>query len=392
MTEAYLQFIWAQKRIPIVNAVLTDGRKLLIHDVGEHNEHLSGPDFSLGSITIDGVRLYGNIEIHVRSSDWERHGHQNDPAYQSVILHVVFEDDQPLIIEGQRVPTLELKNHIDKAHYARYLKQQIRKEVFPCASELKELSGPHFEFMKSRALYAKLEAKRTHLQELNPSDRFNVFYQCVGAAFGMSVNRMAFETLVRRVPLYALKGLSPKHKYQLLLVESGIVQFSDSAQKQHGHLWNYRGTRPGNFPEVRLRQFAHLASRYDFDSMFVHFDGAGIENYFRKVLAEIWEFQHDGAPRLSKGFVDHLLINAVVPFLWYCAQRYEDDELTDKALDLLSRLPAEKNTVIRCWNKAGITASSAYDSQALLALHAQYCCHKKCLSCEVGNKVLNRVK
>lgn len=386
MTEAYLQEIWAKKRIP-VNLKLTDGRALLVHAFGEHNTQLAGPDFHMGSVTIDGIRLFGNIEIHVRSSEWEKHGHHKDPLYSTVILHVVYEDDKPLSIRNERIPTLELKSIIDHTHYEAYVRKLLRQEDFPCRSGLSEIMTPYFENVKARALRERMHRRAALLNEIRPDDRFNVFYHAMGLAFGMSVNRHGFESLVRRVPYYALKGLQVRQKYQLLLTESNLIYGQMGAR---GAIWHYRGTRPANFPDVRVRQFACLASRYDFDTSFVYLKAGEFRTYFEAIAEEIWSVQQEGVPRLSKSFLHHLMINAVVPFLWNCAERYEDSELHDKAIALLESLPPERNNVLRKWAAIGVKPENAYDSQALMSLFEHYCCRKKCLSCEVGNKVLNR--
>lgn len=391
MNETYLHYLWRLKRLPISKLQLTNGKTLLIHDVGTHNEQLAGPDFQFGSFSIDGVRMFGHIELHVKSSDWRKHGHQNDPAYLPVILHVVYEDDEPLHINGEPVPTLELKSLIDMKHFIGYQHKTWKHEEFPCRSELKELTVPYFESMKAKALYQRLTERANILKDIKTTGAINVFYQCVGSAFGMGINKPGFERLTRRVPLYALKGLSARRRYQLLLVESGVWQFSDAVSTQTP-LWNYRGTRPANFPDVRLRQFAYLASRYDFDTSFVHYDALGIANYFRSIIDELWASDAESIPKLSPSFQNHLLINGLVPFLWYSAQLYEDEDLAEKALELLRLLPAESNGFVRKWQKAGIQPSHAYDSQAMLTLYRDYCSRKKCLSCEVGNKMLNRVK
>lgn len=391
MNETYLHYIWRRKRLPISKLQLTNGKALLIHDVGTYNEQLAGPDFQFGSVSIDGVRLFGHIEMHVKSSDWRKHGHQNDPAYLPVVLHVVYEDDEPLHINGQLVPTLELKSLIDAKHFIGYQHKTLKHEEFPCRSELAELTVPYFESMKTKAIYQRLTDRADTLMDMKITGTTHAFYQFLGSAFGMGINKQGFERLTQRVPFYALKGLTARRRYQLLLVESGVWQLSDPAATQTP-LWNYRGTRPANFPDIRLRQFAHLASRYDFDTSFVHFDAMGIANYFRAVINELWTNNVESIPKLSRAFQNHLLINGIVPLLWYSAQFYEDEDLAEKALDLLRSLPAEQNGFVRKWQMAGIQPSHAYDSQAMLTLYRDYCSRKKCLSCEVGIKVLNRVK
>lgn len=389
MTEAYLQNIWANKRIPFSNLKLTDGREIIIHNVGAYNQQLSGPDFSLGSVRIDGVKFIGNIEIHVKASDWYRHNHQKDSAYNSVILHVVYENDLDVIQNGYTLPSLELKDHIDQEHFEKYLENKIRCEDFPCRGLLDTIDSIYLESMKSKAIHRKLMEKTKIIMESGLKDEFAVFYYLLGNAFGTSINKLAFENLVRKIPFESLRLLPAHQKYQLLITESGILQNERKHNVSSEH-WHFRGTRPSNFPTLRVRQFSFFASRFDFDTSFRFLDPEAIVNYFQSTIREVWVEHGQTVPVLSRSFENLLIINGLVPFLWYYAEKSENYSFRDKALDVLQILPPEKNAVLRKWTQLGIANRSAYDSQALLALHRYFCCHKKCLSCEVGNKILNR--
>lgn len=389
MTEKYLHFIWRRKRLPFQELVLSDGRLLTVHNCGTYNKQLAGPDFEFGEISIEGLRFIGSIEMHVRSSDWYKHGHHTDPAYRNVILHVVYEDDQPLKVDGQLIPTLELKSILDQEHYSNFVLRRWKREAFPCEKSIRELVHPYLEMKKASALHEKLAAKATIMKSMKYSDRFHLLYYCLASAFGSSVNKYGFERLVQRVPYYSLKGLSSRSKFQLLMVESAIWMEAPG-DYSNGRVWHRKGTRPANSPDLRVQQFAQLASRCDFDTSFLHLSAKQIQVYFRTLIDEIWEDQYGAIPKPGTSFQNHLLINAIVPFMWFCAQEYQDSDLAEKAYGILSHLPAEQNTIMSKWKNIGIRAENAYDSQALLALYRSYCSRKKCLSCDVGNKVLNR--
>ncbi len=391
MIEAYLQSIWAQKRIPFNRLRLTDGREIIVHHPGVHNEQLSGPDFFLGGVTIDNIRLHGSIEIHVKSSDWIKHGHHKDPAYNNVILHVVYSHDQEIIQNGHMLPTLELKNLIDEAHFESYLMKRYRRKEFPCEKLLDAIDPIFMERMKHRALIQKLSVKLSILQEVGSFSDGALLYHLVSSAFGTQINKEGFIDLCERVPLSVLKSLNVSQRYRLLMLESGIYKLDESEMSAKSY-WHYKGTRPANFPTIRVQQFAFFTAYFDFDTFLEKASTLELEikQYFFSVIDELWSRHGAGVPKLSGTFKDLLLINAVVPFIWWKGNKLENEAIQETALSLLEGISGEKNSVIQKWSKIGINAKTAYDSQALLALHRYYCCRKKCLSCEVGNKLLNR--
>ena len=389
MTEDYLQNLWANKRIPSTNVQLVDGRDITIHKVGDHNKLLSGPDFFMGEITIDKVRYHGNIEIHTKASDWYRHMHHEDENYNNVILHVVYENDRDVIQNGFKIPTYELKSHIDWQHYKMFIEKKIKPSEFACQNLLNSIDSIYLESMLSKAIYQKLNAKQTVVSQSGFLDRFELFYHLLGLAFGTSINQIPFNTLLEKVPYSSMKELSRRQKYQLLISESGIIQ-SKSKGAPKSEQWHFKGTRPRNFPTIRVKQFAFIASRFEFESVLQFQDVVDVKKYFNSMIDTLWGEHDQDIPSLSEGFKDHLLINAVVPFIWIQGEQTLNDDFRTSALELLERIPPEKNAIIRKWNNIGLKAENAFESQAFLALHRYYCCHKKCLSCAVGSKIMNR--
>ena len=386
MTESYLQYVWANSRVPTHLLKLVDGRSILIHKVGIHNAQLGGPDFFMGSVTIDSIRLYGSVEIHVKASDWYKHNHDSDENYNNVILHVVYENDIDVVLNNEKIPTIELKNYIDQLHFNQYMNDRMQKYDFPCKHNLSLIDPVYFESMKTKALYQKLGTKSTTIDAADLNDNASVLYHLLGTAFGTSVNKYAFERLVERVPYSSLRKAPIQHRYNLLMSESGIIQSETSTGQR---IWHYKGTRPRNFPSIRVKQFALLSVRFNFDTNFQYLNSRDIIETFDTLLNKLWVGQIDKL-RLSKQFRNHLMINAIVPYLWYLGEKQNKECLQDKALKVLVQLPRENNTIIKSWMKIGQNPNNAYDSQALLALNRYFCCRKKCLSCEVGNKILNR--
>lgn len=388
MNETYLQQIWAQKRLPSPNLITTSGHPLLILDFGEHNTDCSGPDFLFGCIEMSGIKLYGNIEIHVKASDWYKHGHQHDVNYHNVILHVVFENDQDIEQNERVIPTLELKGLVDPEHYWQFQRSQRNHSTFPCAYALNEVPGIYLESIKAKAFQMKLNAKIKPLLEQNCSQE-EAFYQVLALAFGTSINKIGFAELTERVPIREMRKLKPHQKYALLLTESGIL-LSSSGQ-QAPTRWHFKGTRPKNFPSVRVRQFAYLIAYCDITQLVLNTPVSELVPVFRRYLEEIWGTRNE-APPLSRSFKDHLVINAIIPYLWYIGEKMEDDRMHALAEDVLRSISPERNRITEKWKSIDIPVNCAYDSQSLLALFRYYCNPKKCLSCEAGNKVLNRTE
>ncbi|MBL1278805.1 MAG: DUF2851 family protein [Fluviicola sp.] len=389
MTEKYLHFIWKNKRFPSIDVQLFDERKATILNVGEHNENNSGPDFKLGAIEIENVALHGHIELHVRSSDWYRHKHHEDENYNNVILHVVYINDKQIIQNGVKIPTLELKHYIDENHYRQFIRKQLRSTEFPCEHQINKIDPFFFNYMKIRALTDKLNEKVRTLKQMKVASKAEALYHLLGQAFGTSINKLPFSNLLQKVPYSVIEKIPAIKRYNLVLSESGIIQQQISSKYQQKNEWHYKGTRPKNFPSIRVRQFALLAEKFDFETSLQLLSVEELKLAFSKMLTDCWQ-DNLTIEKLSKSFINHLLINAIAPFLWFSGELDNNSNYQEKAMDLLSILPPEKNNVIRKWNKIKVEASSAFDTQALLAMHRYYCCHKKCLSCNVGKKVLNR--
>ncbi|HIP31461.1 MAG TPA: DUF2851 family protein [Crocinitomicaceae bacterium] len=389
MIESYLHQIWKTKRLPQFSFELENKNKVDVLDFGEYNENNSGPDFKFGAIKLDDIRFHGHIEMHVRSSDWYRHKHHVDVNYNNVILHVVYVNDKQVIQNGVAIPTIAIKDLIDEEHYKKFIRKQLSLSEFPCEHQIKEIDEFHFNYMKIRSVTDKLNEKTSILHRIDIQSKAGAFYHFMGLAFGTSINKMPFNSLLQRVPYTSVKDVPKVNRFNLVLCESGIIQekgMNDSHRKRE---WQYKGTRPKNSPDLRVRQFALLVQEFDFESTIELLSTDKIKESFRTLIEKSWQGNLT-VSKLSKTFVNHLIINAVVPFLWFCGELDNNTFYQEKAMDLLSLLPAEKNNVIRKWNKINVFAKTAFDSQGLLSMHRYHCCRKKCLSCSVGKKVLNR--
>ncbi len=386
MTEKYLQFIWRNKRLKTFEFTTKENVSIRIIDFGLFNAFNAGPDFQHGCIEIDQVKLYGHIEIHVKSSDWVKHKHHLDKNYDNVILHVVHENDYDVVQNGLRIPTIELKKMIDYKHYAQFLKKQLRRATFPCEMGIKNLDVFHLNRMKISALTQKFQEKNKLLQQFGLKNDKEIIYNLFGMAFSMSVNKNAFLHLMQKVSYSSIEDLSPQKKKSLILTESGLLQRKKSGKQE---LWNFKGTRPPSFPMVRVNQFANLVAHFSFELTFCDQSPIELLATFKSLINKIDFSASNGKRNLSKKMIDLLIINALCPFLWYLGEKKEDERFMDKAIQVLELLPPENNTIIARWKKIEIHPKNAFDSQSLLALYRYFCNQKKCLSCDVGEKLLN---
>ncbi|GAB5416343.1 MAG: DUF2851 family protein [Crocinitomicaceae bacterium] len=378
MNEDYLHFIWSMKRIVAPELFTQEKEAIQIKNAGLHNTLMAGPDFSHARLLIDGIEWHGAVEIHVKSSDWYQHNHHKDEAYNSVILHVVYEHDKEVFQNGRQLPTLELKPFIDWEHFEQFENFRTNRHDIACAASLLETDRIFLESMMTKSLIQKWDQKIKTLNEYidDPEDAMMTF---LGAAFGGHLNMHPFLQTLSTVPAARLRKLAPIKRYNLLLTQSGMV-FNDSKTMDR---WHFKGNRPGNFPTKRLYQFA----------FFMHDDQLKLLAELStpaEVILRFEEIMQDKTYqlRLSDAFKVHLLINAVVPFFNFCAHRDNSEHYQEFAFELLRLLPPENNNITRKWAKIGLKPKNALETQGLLALYRYYCKAKKCLSCEVGNAVV----
>ena len=387
MHEDYLQRIWSQSRIPSPQLQLIDGTPIIVKHPGKHNTSHSGPDFKEACVQFDNLEFHGAIEIHVNGSDWYKHKHHQDEAYNSVVLHVVYNNDLQIIQNGFSLPTLELKGFIDFDHFNKSFTSNPSNTELPCKNSLELVDPIYWSSMKTKSLIQKMNEKVASLNELNEEE---VIYRLIASVFGMGINKNAFLELAAALPWKSLKQLDARKRKQLILVTSGCAQGDFSKRIEYEFQWHFKGTRPGNFPSVRIPQFSNFISMVNM-SDFIEFISSGTTlSSFDEYIKKMGET--DGKLILSKSLQIHMLINAIAPYLYWKSERTKDERYLEKAIDILISLPPEKNAIIKKWKDNDVCARNSFDSQGLIALNRYYCSLKKCLSCEVGLKVLNRVE
>ena len=397
MPEIVLHYIWEHCLWAGFEQYTTDGKKVEILSVGEHNRD-AGPDYSHARIRIDGHEWVGNIEIHVCASDWTKHHHHLDKAYDNIILHVVRTADKPIYnSKGELVPQCELNYPSDKDYLSALFESAQRMDSaiarIGCAEQL--LHDPRLltEGWRKTLLCKRLECKRasiTRLLEITKGSWEHALYISLARNFGFHTNSVPFEELAINTPLSCLQ----KHRNSLfqltalLLGQAGLVQ-EPELQKEYdflqvkfgltpleGSIWKHARLRPQNSPELRIRQFAQLMHQS--------------ENLLSKILDtdDLKELEVLFAvAQMGKSSVDILLINTVIPYKYAYALHQNNPVKAEQALRLMEKIPAENNTIVRQWRVLGQEVKNAADTQALLHLYQNYCQHHECINCEVGYKI-----
>lgn len=379
MTESYLHFIWGLGRLIAPNLKTTDGDNIQVLKYGLHNQLAAGPDFSHAAIIIEGIEWHGPVEIHVKSSDWYKHQHHYDEAYNNVILHVVFEHDREIYQDGRLLPTLELKSLLDWDHYEKYVRFQNNRHEIACANLLADTDPIFLKSMVAKALVQKWNQKEAVLSEYI-KDAEDAMYYYWGAAFGGHLNMHPFLQTIAKISRKDLVKVNAAKRYSWLIGESGLLE----EKKPDVERWHFKGNRPGSFPTKRLFQFAHFMDDEQLKLLVQLSEPEEILAHFHVIVRPA-----SNQLKLTRQFKSQLIINALVPYFNYCANTFQDQHYQDIAHRLLELLPAEENRITRKWRVIGKVPQNAWESQGLLALFRYYCSAKKCLSCEVGNAIMN---
>lgn len=400
----------------------TDNEKIKIINPGQYNTD-SGPDFTNARIKIGNTVWAGNVEVHIKSSDWYQHGHHLDLAYDNIILHVVYNNDKPALrLSAEEIPTLELMHLIDSNQYERYKSLQLSKHRIACESLLFE--PPYFDTIRwmEQLMLERLQSKMMAIKhELGNSmeDFRETLYRKLCRSFGFKTNADAFELLARTLPLKLLD----KHKNNLLQLEAllfgqaGLLKgpFRDDYPKklrqeyqflQHKYqleplerkIFKFMRMRPANFPSIRLSQLARLLYQSDtlIHEILLLNSLEDVTGVFEVSASEYWnrhyrfdKFTRDNSEKkLGFGSIQLIIINTIIPFLFTYGVLQKNEENRDKAFQWLRQMKAETNSICKGFKKLGINAKNALQSQALIHLKTTYCDQKRCLECHFGHHII----
>jgi hypothetical protein len=420
MNEDILSFIWRFQYFETADLRTDENLSVSVLRTGYKNVN-AGPDFSQAAVVIDQVHWHGSVEIHVRSSDWLLHTHEKDLAYEGVILHVVWENDQPIVrADGTLLPTLSLKGMVKSSVLERYAALQDFKEGIPCTDMFAKVIDIHKYAMLDRVLLERLDRKAGEIMRLyedNKKDWEQTAYQWIGRHYGFKLNDHAFLRLMQITPwkiiqkhrdhlvqiealLFGMAGLIPEHsdgKYIRLLQKE--FQFLSAKYKLSGepmpaHEWKFARLRPAGFPTVRIAQLAKLLSRQG--SLFLLLTTAesitALHEIFHCPQSEYWTEHYifgkkskQRVPAMGNEASSLLIINVVVPLMVAYSKQRQQPALLDRAIYWLSQIAAESNRITREWGTLGMAVKTAEDSQALIEWYNNYCMPRKCLECTVGS-------
>lgn len=419
--EKLMQYVWQFRLWPHNLMSTTDGSHIHIINAGQINND-AGPDFSNASVRIDGQTWCGNIEIHVRASDWYRHHHDTDPAYDSVILHVVQVSDAEVYrSDGRKIPQMIMACAEDfRERYLRFVDNPLL--AMPCASEIAGMPKLHVADWLSALGVERLQEKAGRVAGLaSVSGWADALYITLARALGFGTNSDPFELLAKTTPLRALR----RHADDIRAVEAmlfGQAGMLDDEPAENGYLsalrreyafysakyglqpspniqWKMARMRPQNSPHRRIATLALLvAGGFEFSHAITDFktpDEARAA-FSNLRLSGFWVNHcnftstiHSNMRALAESSVDILIINAVVPYIYAYGDAAGDDRLTERALDLLYAISPERNNIVATFRSAGIETPDAFTTQALIQLHKHYCVTRKCLFCRLGHRMLS---
>ena len=424
MDEALLHYFWRNKIFATAPLVTTDGRELRILRTGTPHQD-AGPDFKQAVVKVGELTWAGDVEIHVRASDWLRHGHQHDGKYGTIVLHVVYEEDVGL---GLPCPTLELKRYIPPPLIAEYEHLSRSTELLPCRSFLATVTPLQFTELLSRLAAERYGRKQQEvldsLHNCHDSWHEAVFRRFV-VSFGFRTNAAAFELLARSLPYkYVLKHKDSRLQvYALVFGQAGMLEAERTGelendtyyrmlQDEYRYLrykygltsipvktWNLLRLRPQNFPCVRLAQLSECLYRIpDLIEQLLNCQSAeSLAHISGFVPNEYWEtHRHFGKSsphhscQIGEQTVALLAINTVVPIRLAYATFHGDNAMKEDVFLLLEKVGFENNVITRQYVEAGFPNGSALHSQGILELHQHYCTPKQCLRCDIGCMILRR--
>ena len=421
LSEEFLHYVWEQQLFHSEDLKIATGESLEIINTGKRNPD-SGPDFFNAKIKIGQTIWAGNIEVHKKSSDWQLHNHNTDKTYDSVILHVVEENDKPVFrTTGNEIPVFCLK-------YPEHIRQNYQQLLdsltwIACQNQFHKINPVLLQLGFNRLMIERLEAKTGEIMarlHQNNNDWNETFYHVLARMFGFKVNSLPFEMLAKSLPLRILA----KHRNSIFQLEalffgnSGLLnqqligddyylklreEYSFLYKKYklsglEGHLWKFMRLRPVNFPTVRISQMAALVHRsHSLFSKITEIESLDeIKQLFDVKASEYWDLHYNfnkttnkhSVKNLGESSINSIIINVVIPFLFVFGETHNKNYLKNRALDFLEKLPPEKNSIVNGWEKLGIECRSAFESQALLQLKNLYCDKKKCLNCQIGVKLV----
>lgn len=420
MNEKILQFIWNYKIFSTNNLKDTVGNSIEILDFGKWNQN-SGPDFSFAKIKVGNITFFGDVEIHVKASDWALHKHSEDKNYQNIILHVVFEDNIEITeLSSKNIPTLELKNYISENTIQKYQSLNSNHQFIPCEDIFDSEKIP-FQFSEE-TLIKKLDEKALNIEKTLQQNKNNyeeTLFQLLAYNFGLKINAEIFMELAQGIDFTIVKKIS-KIKNQLEVLFFGYCGWLNNNKNESLKTWKqefdfvihkyqlekrnfspkFLRLRPANFPTIRISQFANLYHQKQnvFSDLILFKNVKDVKEILQNIQAsEYWNTHYtfdkisekSYPKKLSEEFINNIIINTILPFKYSYFKNLKED-IIDEIVKNYKDIKPEKNSIINNWENLDLKMQSSLDTQAFLYHFKQFCSQKKCLNCGIALKIFNQ--
>ncbi len=422
MKEDFLHYLLKFKKFDLLNLKTFNGEEITIVNVGQYLE-LAGPDFFNAQIVIGNQKWAGNVEIHLKSSDWYVHHHERDAAYENVILHVVWEHDTEIFRSNEtEIPVLELKKYVDPLTISNYQSLMTPKSWIYCEKQLKAINEFAINNWQERLFFERLERKSKPIFELlehTNRDWEGVLFCLLAKNFGLNTNGEIFLKIAQSSPFSIIRkeSFEVENLEALLMGTAGLLDsekedtyFKDLKFRYFYLLHKYQlekkivepvqffKHRPDNFPTIRLSQLANLyhSQQNLFSRISTSTSVKSIYEIFEVSVSNYWQnhYQFDKESpkkkkKLSKSFIDLIIINTIIP-LQFAYAKSQGKEMSEDLIQLLNEVTSEKNVIIDKFNSFGIKSKNAFESQSLLQLKNEYCNKSRCLECAIGMELLKK--
>ena len=422
MKEDFLHYVWNYKKFDFSNLKTTQNENLTIINSGFYSQ-LAGPDFFNAQISIDNQKWAGNIEIHIKSSDWYVHNHEKDQNYDSVILHVVWENDTPIFRkDNSEIPVLEIKNYISKEELNNYQSLITPKSWIFCEKQLHNVDDFVIKSWPERLFFERLERKSQPIQDLlkeTDNDWEAVLFIMLAKNFGLNTNGETFFKIAKSITFSLIRkeALEVLYLEALLFGQADMIPTNaeDNYSKELKSWYDYIALkykitkptinevqffkhRPDNFPTIRLSQLAMLyhLQRNLFSKIIEAKIIQELYQIFNLSVSDYWKTHYNfdkESPKknksLTNSFIDLLIINTIIP-IQFAYSKSIGKENPEKIIEFLSTIPAEKNSILDKFSTFGLKSKNAFEAQSLLQLKNEYCNKKKCLQCAIGLDLLKK--
>ena len=419
MKEDFLHYLWKFKNFETTNLKTTKGEEITIINSG-HYLRLAGPDFFNARIIIGTQKWAGNIEIHIKSSDWYLHQHETDAAYENVVLHVVWHHDTEIYRkDNSEIPVLKLSDYVNPDVLENYKQLSTPKSWLYCERQLQDVDPFTLKNWLDRLFFERLERKSApfvRLLEITGYDWEASLFCFMAKNFGLNTNGDAFSSMARAIPFSVVRKEStqPENLQAILFGMAGLLedQREDLYFKSQKQMYDFLSHkyqlsqpcppaieffrhRPDNFPTIRLSQLSQLyATIPNLFSQIIETPEVNLYHTFSIGVSEYWQthYQFDRpspkkAKMLTRSFIDLLIVNAVIPVKFAHAV-HNGKDISQSLIEIMQQIPSEKNVVIDKFASFGIKSASSLESQALLQLKNEYCNKSKCLQCGIGTALL----